>query len=163
MRSRLRCLPSGASWPRSVPACSSWRRPAWPAPTRTSSRSSTPPAPAPSWVPLLSWRLRSRWCSRPTPRWARELARRYASIYLSLPNYTQNLRTFGFGDDDIDGGGSDRLIDAVIPWGDAETVAAAIRAHQDAGADHVCIQVVADGPDFPLDGYRELAAALFGG
>ena len=54
------------------------------------------------------------------PARARELARRYASTYLSLPNYTQNLRTFGFGDDDIDGGGSDRLIDAVIPWGDAD-------------------------------------------
>jgi probable F420-dependent oxidoreductase len=99
----------------------------------------------------------------PDPVRARELARQYASIYLSLPNYTQNLRTFGLGDDDIDGGGSDRLIDAVIPWGDAETVAAAIRAHQDAGADHVCIQVVAGGQDFPLDGYRELAATLFGG
>jgi probable F420-dependent oxidoreductase len=97
------------------------------------------------------------------PTRARELARQYASIYLSLPNYTQNLRTFGFGDDDIGGGGSDRLIDAVIPWGDALTVAAAIRAHQDAGADHVCIQVVAGGQDFPLDGYRALAATLFGG
>ena len=94
---------------------------------------------------------------------ARELARLYANIYLGLPNYTQNLRTFGFGDDDIVGGGSDRLIDAVIPWGDAETVTGAIRAHQDAGADHVCIQVVSDRQEFPLDGYRELAATLLAG
>ncbi len=94
---------------------------------------------------------------------ARELARLYASIYLGLPNYTQNLRTFGFDDDDIDGGGSDRLIDAVIPWGDAETVAAAVRAHHDAGADHVCIQVVSDRQEFPLGGYRELAATLLAG
>ena len=57
------------------------------------------------------------------PAQARELARGYASTYLALPNYTNNLRTFGFGDDDIGGGGSDRLIDAVIPWGDAATVA----------------------------------------
>jgi probable F420-dependent oxidoreductase len=92
---------------------------------------------------------------------ARELARRYASIYLPLPNYTENLRTFGFGDEDIGGGGSDRLIDAVIPWGDAETLTAAVRAHHDAGADHVCLQVVADRQDFPLDEYRTLAAALF--
>ena len=97
------------------------------------------------------------------PARARELARRYASTYLNLPNYTQNLRTFGFDDDDIGGGGSDRLIDAVIPWGDADAVAAAVRAHHDAGADHVCIQVVADREDFPLDEYRVLAGALLGG
>ncbi len=97
------------------------------------------------------------------PTKARELARAYASIYLGLPNYTSNLRRFGFGDDDIDHGGSDRLIDAVIPWGDAETVAAAVRAHHDAGADHVCIQVVSDRQEFPLGGYRELAATLLAG
>jgi probable F420-dependent oxidoreductase len=96
------------------------------------------------------------------PAQARELARAYASIYLGLPNYTQNLRDVGFEDDDIAGGGSDRLIDAVIPWGDATTVAARVRAHHDAGADHVCLQVVASRQDFPLDGYRQLAAALFG-
>ncbi len=84
------------------------------------------------------------------PDAARHLARRYASIYLDLPNYTNNLRTFGFGDDDIGGGGSDRLIDAVIPWGDAAAVAARVREHLEAGADHVCIQVVADHHDFPL-------------
>jgi probable F420-dependent oxidoreductase len=99
---------------------------------------------------------------QPDPAQARELARAYASIYLGLPNYTQNLRDFGFEDDDIAGGGSDRLIDAVIPWGDATTVAARVREHHDAGADHVCIQVVASRQDFPLDGYRQLAAALFG-
>ncbi len=96
------------------------------------------------------------------PARARELARRYASIYLNLPNYTQNLRTFGFDDDDIGGGGSDRLIDAVIPWGDTDAVTAAVRAHHDAGADHVCIQVVADREDFPLEEYRVLAGALLG-
>jgi probable F420-dependent oxidoreductase len=97
------------------------------------------------------------------PARARELARGYASTYLGLPNYTRNLRTFGFGDDDIEGGGSDRLIDAVIPWGDAETLAAAVRSHHDAGADHVCIQVVADRQTCPLDEYRQLAALLFAG
>jgi probable F420-dependent oxidoreductase len=96
------------------------------------------------------------------PARARELARAYASIYLGLPNYTQNLRDFGFEDDDIAGGGSDRLIDAVIPWGDATTVAARVREHHDAGADHICLQVVPDRLGFPLDGYRQLAAALFG-
>jgi probable F420-dependent oxidoreductase len=96
------------------------------------------------------------------PVQARALGREYASIYLSAPNYTENLRTFGFGDDDIGGGGSDRLIDAVVPWGDAQTVAARIHEHLDAGADHVCIQVVAAHHDFPLVEYRELASALRG-
>jgi len=97
------------------------------------------------------------------PAEARRLARAYASIYLGLPNYTQNLRDFGFEDDDIEGGGSDRLIDAVIPWGDATMVAGRIREHLDGGADNVCIQVVADRQDFPFDGYRQLAPALLGG
>jgi alkanesulfonate monooxygenase SsuD/methylene tetrahydromethanopterin reductase-like flavin-dependent oxidoreductase (luciferase family) len=96
---------------------------------------------------------------------ARALAREYASLYLALPNYTQNLRTFGFGDEDIDAGGSDRLIDAVIPWGNATTIAARIREHHDAGADHVCLQVIsATGRNgFPLAEYRQLAGVLFGG
>ena len=90
---------------------------------------------------------------------ARELARAYAATYLHLPNYTNNLRTLGFGDDDIGGGGSDRLIDAVIPWGDVATIARRVREHHDAGADHVCVQVVAGREAFPLDRYRELARA----
>jgi probable F420-dependent oxidoreductase len=94
---------------------------------------------------------------------ARALARGYARTYLGLPNYTQNLRRFGFGDEDIDDGGSDRLIDAVIPWGDAATIAAAVAAHHEAGADHVCLQVIAGGQDFPLNGYQQLARTLFAG
>jgi probable F420-dependent oxidoreductase len=92
---------------------------------------------------------------------ARALAREYASIYLPLPNYAGNLGLFGFGDDDVAGGGSDRLIDAVIPWGDAASVADRLREHVDAGADHVCIQVVAGHHNVPLAEYRELAGALF--
>ena len=94
------------------------------------------------------------------PTRAREAARGYATGYLQLPNYAQNLRDFGYGDDDIAGGGSDRLIDAVIPWGDAATVAARVHQHHDAGADHVCVQVIADYSAFPLAQYRELARAL---
>ena len=93
---------------------------------------------------------------------ALELARQYAAIYLPLPNYANNLRRFGYGDADIDGGGSDRLIEAVIPWGDADTIARRIREHLQAGADHVCVQVVADFDKFPLAEYRTLAPALLG-
>ena len=96
------------------------------------------------------------------PTRARELAREYASIYLAAPNYTQNLRTLGFGDDDLSGTGSDRLIDALVPHGDPAAIASRVRDHLDAGADHVCIQVVAGREGFPLAEYTELAPALLG-
>ena len=97
------------------------------------------------------------------PTTARELARTFTALYLTLPNYTNNLRTFGFGDEDIAAGGSDRLVDAVVAWGDVEAIAARVRAHHDAGADHVCIQVISTGREsFPLAQYRELAPALLG-
>jgi probable F420-dependent oxidoreductase len=96
------------------------------------------------------------------PASARQLARRYANLYLQAPNYTNNLRRFGFSDDDIDGGGSDRLIDAVVPWGSPAAVADRVRSHLDAGADHVCVQVVADHQRFPLEQYRALGAELLG-
>src|SRR3954469_9275434 len=73
---------------------------------------------------------------------ARAAARAHMAIYLTLPNYTNNLRRLGFGDDDLDGGGSDRLVDALVAWGDLDAVVVRVRAQHDAGADHVCIQVL---------------------
>jgi probable F420-dependent oxidoreductase len=93
---------------------------------------------------------------------ARALAREYASVYLGLTNYTNNLRSLGYDDADFADGGSDRLIDALIPCGDAAAIAPRVREHLDAGADHVCVQVVADMATFPFDQYRELAPALLG-
>ena len=74
----------------------------------------------------------------------RRLGRQQFQFYSVLPNYTNNLRRLGFGDDDLADGGSDRLIDAVYAWGDADALAARVREHRDAGADHVCIQVLTD-------------------
>jgi probable F420-dependent oxidoreductase len=90
---------------------------------------------------------------------ARRVAREYAGGYLDLSNYASNLLSIGFSEDDLAGGGSDRVIDAVIPHGSAEAVAEAIRAHLDAGADHVCLQPLGHGPH-PSEDYRALAAAL---
>jgi probable F420-dependent oxidoreductase len=90
---------------------------------------------------------------------AREKARAYAAIYLRLRNYTSNLLRFGFTERDFAEGGSDRLIDAVIPHGSAEAVAEATRAHLDAGADHVCLQPIGHGAT-PVDDYRALAKVL---
>jgi probable F420-dependent oxidoreductase len=95
----------------------------------------------------------------PEPETAREKAREYAESYLRLSNYANNLLRFGFTERDIAGSGSDRLIDAVIPHGSVEAVAEAVRAHLDAGADHVCIQPLGHGPQ-PLDDYRALASVL---
>jgi probable F420-dependent oxidoreductase len=76
------------------------------------------------------------------PSAARERARRFTAGYLQMTNYTNNLRDLGFGDEDLAGAGSDRLVDAVVGWGDVDAVAGRVRAHLDAGADHVCVQVV---------------------
>ncbi len=76
------------------------------------------------------------------PAQARSIARRFLSIYLGLPNYVNNWRRMGFGDDDFAGGGSDRLVDAVIAWGDEKAIRARIDQHSQAGADHVCIQAI---------------------
>jgi probable F420-dependent oxidoreductase len=90
---------------------------------------------------------------------ARAAARQYAKLYLGLRNYTSNLLEFGFSEQDIADGGSDRLIDAVVPHGTAEEIAAVVRAHFDAGADHVCLQPVG-GSGIPRDQWTALAGAL---
>jgi probable F420-dependent oxidoreductase len=90
---------------------------------------------------------------------ARAKARNYASLYLGLRNYTSNLRRFGFTDEDITQGGSDRLIDAIIPHGTVDQIAAVARQHLDAGANHVCLQPVGvDG--VPREQWTTLASAL---
>jgi len=94
------------------------------------------------------------------PSAAREIARRHTSIYLTLPNYTNNLKRFGWTDDDIADGGSDALTDAIVAWGDIDAVTSRVRAQHDAGADHVCVQVIG-ADDAAIPGiWRELAPAL---
>ncbi|MFJ6747452.1 LLM class F420-dependent oxidoreductase [Streptomyces sp. NPDC091266] len=97
------------------------------------------------------------------PATARSLAREHHTrFYLKLPNYTANLRRLGFGDDDFAGGGSDRLVDAIVAWGDVDAIARRIAEHHDAGADHVAVQPLAVGQDLGLDQLRELAPVLLG-
>ena len=73
---------------------------------------------------------------------ARAIARRFLAFYFSLPNYVDNWRRLGFTDPDFAAGGSDRLIDAIIVWGDEKAIRARIQEHWQAGADHVCVQAV---------------------
>jgi probable F420-dependent oxidoreductase len=76
------------------------------------------------------------------PREARAIGRQFLSIYMGLPNYVDNWKRLGFTDQDIAGGGSDRLVDAVIAWGDEKAIRTRIEQHWQAGADHVCVQAV---------------------
>jgi probable F420-dependent oxidoreductase len=86
-----------------------------------------------------------------------EHARAYARYYLQLPNYTGNLRRFGFTEDDIAGGGSQRLITTIIPNGPGQSVAR-IRQHLDAGADHVLVQPLGENGRFAPGDLGELAS-----
>lgn len=93
---------------------------------------------------------------------ARAAARASLAIYLTRENYRRNWKSLGFTDADLDAGGSDRLVDTIVPWGTIAYVSARLREHLDAGADHVAIDVV------PLEesrkpstvGWAELADAL---
>ena len=76
---------------------------------------------------------------------ARQTARQAMQVYIGLPNYLNNLRTLGFEDADFEQGGSDRLVDAIVAWGDEQAIADRIQAHRDAGANHVCIQPIRPG------------------
>jgi probable F420-dependent oxidoreductase len=95
---------------------------------------------------------------------ARALARHHlANPYLTLPNYARNFLRLGFSEDDLVDGGSDALVDAIVAWGDAGAVLARVRAHLDAGADHVAIHVITGAPEaMPRREWRELAAARDG-
>jgi probable F420-dependent oxidoreductase len=93
------------------------------------------------------------------PDGARETAREFASRYLGLRNYTDNLLRCGFTEADIADGGSDRLLDEVVPHGSVEGIAAIARAHLDAGADHIALQALGE-PGIPRTGWSALAAAL---
>jgi probable F420-dependent oxidoreductase len=94
------------------------------------------------------------------PAEARGIARPWAADYLELPNYANNWRRLGYGDE-LGNGGSDRLIDAAFAWGDASSIATRVHEHLDAGADHVCIQVISGRDDDAcLPALRELAAGL---
>lgn len=94
------------------------------------------------------------------PTVAREIARRHTTSYLRLANYTNNLKRFGYAEEAI-AEGAKALIDELVPQGSGDQVAAAVRAHLDAGADHVCVQTVGT-TGVPAREWTELAAALIG-
>jgi probable F420-dependent oxidoreductase len=91
---------------------------------------------------------------------ARTTARDYLASYLQLRNYRSNLKRLGFTDADLDDGGSDRLVDALVLHGSAVEIAEGLKAHLEAGADHVAVQQLGrEGIDL-LPGYQALATVL---
>jgi probable F420-dependent oxidoreductase len=91
---------------------------------------------------------------------ARETARKNMSVYTRLPNYANNLIRLGFSADEIKEQ-SDRLVDEIVCWGTLDKIAARIKEHHDAGADHVCVQVLMhDGAALPMAEWRQLAELL---
>ncbi|MGA7419279.1 MAG: LLM class F420-dependent oxidoreductase [Acidimicrobiales bacterium] len=99
----------------------------------------------------------------PDPSSARAVARQTLSRYLLLPNYTNNLKRLGFSEADLADGGSDHLVDGIIAWGDIAAIAGRVKEHLDAGADHVCLQVLTDTPGaYPITQWRQLAAIISG-
>jgi probable F420-dependent oxidoreductase len=88
-------------------------------------------------------------------------ARQGMAIYLRAPNYVNNLKRFGFTDDDMADGGSERLVDAIVASGTVEAARERVDAHFAAGASHVCVQVLSDNPTaVPEAAWRDLAAAF---
>jgi len=97
------------------------------------------------------------------PTAARARGRQALGWYLDTPNYLESLRALGFDDDDHAGGGSDRLVDALVAWGDEERIFERLRAHLDAGADQVAIQPLGDDADpLGLGVLRALAPSIPG-
>jgi probable F420-dependent oxidoreductase len=92
---------------------------------------------------------------------ARTIARGHTQHYLRLPNYVNNLHRLGYTEEDVTGGGSNRLVDDIVAWGDLDLVTSRIYAHFEAGADHVCVQVIAeDQRALPMEEWRALAEQL---
>jgi probable F420-dependent oxidoreductase len=95
------------------------------------------------------------------PARARETARTYTRVYLSQPNYVNNMVRLGFSESDVADGGTDAFVDALVAWGTVEQIVGRVQAHFDAGADHVCVQPIDPGRRGVPDGqWRELAPAL---
>jgi len=84
------------------------------------------------------------------PAQARRAARKVLAFYLTLPNYVSSFRGQGFADADFAGGGSDRLIDGLIAWGDEKAIRSRVASHYKAGATHVSLTVVPSAGT-PLD------------
>jgi probable F420-dependent oxidoreductase len=93
---------------------------------------------------------------------ARSIARGFISTFVTMDHYARSLHSQGFLDADLAHGGSDRLVDALIAWGDVDVIAKRIQAHHDAGADHVGLHVISSQPGLPVSTWRRLSPLTAG-
>jgi probable F420-dependent oxidoreductase len=92
---------------------------------------------------------------------AREIGRSYTAIYLSQPNYVNNMLRMGWSEGDLASAGTDAFVDALVAWGDEETILRRVQEHLDAGADHVCVQTLdSQRRGVPDEQWRRLAPVL---
>jgi probable F420-dependent oxidoreductase len=93
------------------------------------------------------------------PARAREIARGFLGLYFGLPNYTASFKRLGFTDEDFTGGGSDRLVDALVAWGTEDAISERLTEFHTAGADHLALQLITGegGETPPLTQWRRLA------
>jgi len=94
------------------------------------------------------------------PEKARGIARKGMAVYLRAPNYCNNLIRMGFSEEELQDGGSERLVDAIVAWGELDAIVARVDEQHAAGADHVCLQVLTAGQNLPMAEWRELASAV---
>ena len=95
---------------------------------------------------------------------AREIGRGYTAIYLSQPNYVNNMLRMGWSEEDLASAGSDAFVDALVAWGDEDAIVRRVKEHLDAGADHVSVQALdTQRRGVPDDQWRRLAPALVEG
>ena len=95
------------------------------------------------------------------PDEARRIARHHMRLYLQLPNYVNNLSHLGYRDEDTTAGASDRLVDAIVAWGNEKDIANRVKEHLDGGADHVLVQPLGDLGE-AVGQLESLAPALLG-
>jgi probable F420-dependent oxidoreductase len=102
--------------------------------------------------------VEQKFCLQTDADSARRLGRAELERYMGLPNYRNNWLRLGFSEADLEHGGSDRFIDAMVVWGDAGTIRRRIDEHFDVGATHVCIQPVHAAGD--LESAKQMLRAL---
>lgn len=94
---------------------------------------------------------------------ARAIGRQHLAPYLELENYRNSFLRQGFAASDFVDGGSDRFVDSLVAWGDAETVSMQVRQHFRSGANHVAVQVLANSTEGILQAFREISPLFASG
>jgi probable F420-dependent oxidoreductase len=80
------------------------------------------------------------------PTVARTIAREHLDAFLHSTYNVTKFRRLGYSEEDLANGGSDRLVDDLVFWGELDEIVIKLHAHLEAGADHVAVQVIGSEP-----------------